>query len=148
MADIRELTIGNLLEMAELFVSVFSKEPWNEEWDADMAKERLDIFLTNRYPVALGYYDNDVLVGFVLGNYSPYLKSMSFFLQEMCVATDQQGKGVGKKLFDSLEEHLNVLGVVDLGLLTLKGTPAEQFYLKRGVKSQSNVPLMYKRINI
>ena len=47
MSNIYEFKKEDLNECAELFVKTFSKEPWNEPWDFENAKKRLnDVVLT------------------------------------------------------------------------------------------------------
>jgi len=100
---IRQLTETDLPEMAELYVSVFASEPWNEQWKLSVVIERLTQFLTGRNSLAYGCFESNRLVGFVLGEHLPYLESRHFYIREMCVDSALQGTGIGSKLWNYLE---------------------------------------------
>ena len=69
MTELKELALCNLPEIKELFVSVFTQPPWNDDW-SDAAQ--LDAYLCDimhaRTPLAFGLYDGGLLAGISLGN--------------------------------------------------------------------------------
>lgn len=144
---IRELTIEDLPPMAELYCDVFTREPWNEEWEVSGAQERLDLYLTGKNAIGLGCFENDTLRGMVLGEHAPYQKRRDFFIKELCVAPSNQGTGIGRALWSELEIEVKKIGVDSLVLLTEKGTPAEErYYRKMGCVSSEKMILMYKEL--
>lgn len=143
---IRDLTIDDLEKMTNLFISVFTEEPWSEDWDRSLAQERLELFLNHPKMVSKGFFENDKLLGFGLGNIQPYQRERYFYLEEMCVENSVQGKGVGTQLWESLEKELKLSSVSSMSFLTLKETPAERFYEKRGCVSCENVQFMIKNL--
>ncbi|MFP3919313.1 GNAT family N-acetyltransferase [Lysinibacillus telephonicus] len=124
------ITTKNLEQCSELYIHVFNSEPWNESWTHQDAKERLsDLIQTPKF---LGFilYDNDDLIGFIAGNCKRSFSGLTFYLAELCINNQIQGKGYGSKLLRYLEQELRDRGVQSLYLLTATGGLAEAFYLK------------------
>lgn len=143
---IRQLTETDLPEMAELFLSVFNGEPWNEEWDLENARERITIVFKSVNSICSGYFENGKLLGFIQGYHRPYQTKRVFCLEEMCVSSTVQRMGIGTKLWDFLEQKLIERGVGSIHLNTLRGSSAEQFYTKQGCMISESIPLMYKKL--
>ena len=144
---IRQLNETDLPEMAELYVSVFASEPWNEQWKLSVVHERLTQFLTGRNSLAYGCFESNRLVGFVLGEHLPYLESRHFYIREMCVDSALHGTGIGSKLWNYLEDQVKPIGVTGIILETERGTPAEEkFYRKMGCGESERIVFMYKRL--
>ena len=116
---------------ASIFVSTFSKNPWNEAWTLDAALERLWHFYNSKGFYGLIATETQAL-GFVLGNVEPYYTGSLFCLREMCVAATSQSKGIGTQLLKTLEEELTLIHVRRIYLLTSHDTPASRFYQKAG----------------
>jgi len=55
-----------------------------------------------------------------------------FFINEKCVRTEQQKKGVGKELLQRLMKEIDGTTISNISLLTDRGIPAENFYKKNG----------------
>jgi len=131
--EIRSIQEDDVRKCAKLYASVFSSEPWNEEWTEDAAYLRLNHFHQSQGFVGLIAEDNGV-IGFVLGNSEPFLDSDIYYLREMCVLQDLQSNGVGGKLYITLENELKEKSVKSIYLTTGHDIPAENFYIKHGFK--------------
>lgn len=142
--ELKDLTPEDLNTMSELFVTTFSREPWNEDWDNSLAFERLELFMNHPAKVAVGGYFKGELIGFLLGSVQPYQRERYFYLEEMCVDAKFQGKGLGTRLWGSLEEKLKQKGVSSLSFLTLEESAAENFYKKQGCVFGEGVRFMKK----
>ncbi len=147
MGNIRKLTEKDLTLMTELYVNVFTQEPWNETWLYDNALQRLKIFISTTYTLGLGLFIEGQLRGFLLGNCEPYQKNHYFFLKEMCVDNRFQGEGIGSQLWERLEYELLVLETSSIVLNTLRGSSAEQFYRKQGCEINEDIPMMSKTLS-
>lgn len=125
---------GDLIICSKLFLTVFNEEPWNDEWTLEKAQQYLSDFY--RTPGFLGVtaVENNEIVGFIFGARRVWWSGDEFFINEMCVDTNQQNKGIGKALMDYLKKIIDSNGVATISLLTDRGIPAEEFYKRNGFK--------------
>ncbi len=132
------LTIDKIEQCIELYNNVFNSEPWNEPWTYESAKERLTDLINT--PKFLGFllYENDDLIGFIAGNSKKTYAGLTFYLAELCISNQIQGKGYGSKLLRYLEDELLKREVRSLYLLTANGGQAESFYLKNNYVINDN----------
>jgi hypothetical protein len=45
--EIREVVNNDIEEITELFIETYKKEPWNENWKKEIARERIKDFVEN-----------------------------------------------------------------------------------------------------
>jgi aminoglycoside 6'-N-acetyltransferase I len=141
------LTSEDISGCADLFVSVFNAEPWNEHWDKDSACSRLhDFFQSPRF---IGYLVKvgGAVKGFVLGNIELFNQEQHLNLKEICVASSTQRQGLGTMLMKILEERCKQGNINQIYLLTMRAGIAEQFYIKRGFVTSQRMILMSKQLN-
>jgi aminoglycoside 6'-N-acetyltransferase I len=128
-----------------LFFSTFAQPPWNESWDRDIVRERLDQIL--KTPHAFGaVIGDDVIHGFALGFSEPWHEGTHFYLKEMCIAHTHQRQGLGMRLMDFLSAELTVRKTRRIYLLTARGDASEAFYSKAGFYTSPKMILMARRI--
>ncbi|TGY45807.1 GNAT family N-acetyltransferase [Clostridium perfringens] len=146
MSNIYEFKKEYLNECAELFVKTFSQEPWNEPWNFESAKKRLnDVVLTPGFRGAVLRIDEKI-EGVILGNLEQWYDGEHFCVKEFFVDSSSQGKGTGKKLLNALE---NILMEKEVGVVhfwTMKGSTAEAFYNKRGYEIPKELIMMRKKL--
>ena len=68
-----------------------------------------------------------------------------FYLNEMCVKTEEQDRGIGGSLMNRLSDELESAGVEQTFLLALRGAPAEAFYEKYGFDRDPRVTAMLRK---
>lgn len=130
MTSILSLASDHLSQCVKLYIEIFSHAPWNEAWDEKSAQQRLlETFNTPGF-VGIGYFENNGLVAFILGNSESWLNMKQFYLKEMCVKTELQGKGVGKVLLSQLKQRLLEQQIQKIYLLTMHNSNAYHFYNK------------------
>ena len=130
---IEPLAESHLNECAQLIVSAFNAEPWNESWTFDTAKKTLDQTLGT--PGFLGFVSvEDEILAFATGCCEQDDKKEVFYLDTLCVRPGVQGSGVGSRLLEHLKGHLEQRGVNSIYLITHRDTPAESFYKKNGYR--------------
>jgi aminoglycoside 6'-N-acetyltransferase I len=145
--DIRNFTLGDLDKCAELFQKVFSDYPWYDDWvSLDQTRTYLDELIRN--PVFEGFvaFESSKVVGVCLGHSRSWWAGDEFFVDEFYVENERQGNGIGSKLLDYVSTHLAEEGYTRLTLLTNKGIPAEDFYLKNGFYNNLERTFMVKKI--
>ncbi|RUT30505.1 N-acetyltransferase [Paenibacillus zeisoli] len=139
-------TSDRLGHCTELYVQVFNSEPWKETWTRPTAEERLTDLLNTPKSFGFVLYDHDQLIGFIAGNSKKSYAGLTFYLAELCINNQIQGKGYGSKLLLHLENELRKIGVQSIYLLTANGGLAETFYLKNGYKINENRIVMNKQL--
>lgn len=140
----KDITIELIDDLAVLFVNAFNKEPWNDNWTIEQAKERLiDIINTPKF-CGMASYEDKKLVGFIMGKGEQYYDGIHFQILEFCVDNKMQGKGLGRKILKEFIKTLESKGIYKIFLLTLRNEHTEGFYRKNGLVTDENMCLMYK----
>lgn len=147
MTEIRELTTSDLDIIKELFISVFSAPPWNDDWsDEKQLEEYLLDLMQTRTPLCLGLYENNELVGISLGNIRHWWGGTEYYIEEFLIKTSQQGKGLGKKFLSLIEHLLPEKGAEQIFLMTERNVPAYSFYKKCGFNELTDHAAFFKEL--
>ena len=141
MYTIKRLSIEDKEIIKEVFVGVFTKEPWYDDWSDE---KQLDMYINDLvgqgYSLTYGLYDDDELIGLSLGYIKHWYSGTEYIINELCVKTDRQGAGAGTFFIHAIEEAIKELGLKQIFLLTESNVPAYDFYKKNGfVQSEYNV---------
>lgn len=130
---IKRLNMDYFEEIKQLFVSVFTKEPWNDDWSDEA---QLNAYMTglieNNNSLVLGFYDEEKLIGLAMGRIKHWYTGTEFYIDELCIKTEEQGKGLGTRFIKEMEQYLLSIGIVQMFLLTERTAPAYEFYKKNG----------------
>lgn len=146
MKNIRDLKMHHLEECAELFVKTFNEEPWNEKWPLDKVVKRLvDYYRSSGFKGSL-YFEEDKIIGVILGNKEQWFDGEHFYIKEFYVDSSTQGKGIGKKLIAKFEEELKEERISLVQFWTLKGSRAQEFYKKLGYEVSESYSIMEKSL--
>lgn len=131
--ELTQLDINDKETIKELFRTVFTREPWNDDWSDD---GQLDAYITdiigNRNSLTFGYFEGGRLIGMTLGYIKHWYKGTEYFIDEFCILTERQGAGVGSAFIEALEKTLVERGINHIFLQTDETMPAYNFYKKRG----------------
>lgn len=92
------------------------------------------------------YTDPDGVVGFVMGNVEIYQQQRHYYIQEICVHPAYQCQGIDSELMRAVEKRCHNDGLDRIYLLTMRESPAAQFYQKSGFYISPKMILMSKRI--
>ena len=141
MFKLKRLTINDKEAIKEVFVSVFTKEPWNDDWSD---KEQLDMYITDLigqgYSLTYGLYDDEELIGISMGYIKHWYSGTEYIINELCILTERQGAGAGAFFIAEIEKAIKELGLKQIFLLTDSNVPAYDFYKKNGfVEVTTNV---------
>jgi aminoglycoside 6'-N-acetyltransferase I len=143
---LQSIEYRHLKECADLFVSVFSHAPWNENWEIESAFNRLEDFYNMSMSHSVVAILEDQIIGFAIGYIETWNQGKSFYLKEICVKPTKQRSGIGTKIMDVLSQNLVNLGVNKLYLLTARDSPASEFYSKCGFCHNSPIIMMSKTL--
>ena len=95
----------------------------------------------------MSYYQEEKLVGIIMGRSEQYYDGEHFQILEFCISTDVQGKGYGRKLLNEFINELRNRNITNIYLLTLHGKSTEGFYRRNGFISSEDMVLMSKELN-
>ena len=79
---ITPLCESDIIHSADVFVSAFQAEPWNEEWRHEDALERLSELYANPSSLGIKAEYNNEQVGFALGYIEKWQENKKFFIIE------------------------------------------------------------------
>jgi ribosomal protein S18 acetylase RimI-like enzyme len=145
---IRTIGENDISGCANLYIKVFSAEPWNEIWEIERVESRLLHFLNSQGFVGLLAESDNEITGFVAGNSEPFRLHDIFYLREMCIKAELQRSGIGKNLYSELEKKLIEKDIRSIYLTTQHNIPASQFYQKVGFKISEEIRFFSKRITL
>lgn len=146
MTEIRKLDVNDINAIKELFFSIFSNEPWCDDW-SDPVQLHNYIFdlVGNNNSLTFGLYENNELVGISLGYIMHWCAGTEYYIFEFCVSTDKQHKGLGTEFIRTIEDKVRGLGVDHIFLQTERTMPAFSFYVKNGFKElDGHVSLVHR----
>ncbi|HEP1794842.1 TPA: GNAT family N-acetyltransferase [Streptococcus suis] len=145
--ELKELTLADIEMVKQLFLSVFSQEPWNDDWSDE---EQLDRYIGDllEHPRALcfGLIDQDSLIAISLGNIRYWYEGTEYRIEELCIARDYQGRGIGQDFLKRIEEQLVERKIVHILLQTERNLPAFSFYEKCGFRALEEDVTMVKKV--
>ena len=144
--EYKGLNEENIIEAAKLYRDTFNGEPWNDSWTIETAKERIMDIFDARTAYAMTVYENNELVGFILGKKEAYFDNIIFEIKEFCVKPTLQGLGIGKTILKEFEKRLKDKGIGTVSLITCRGIRTEGFYEKNGYKTSKEMIFMTKEI--
>ncbi|SDL86126.1 GNAT family N-acetyltransferase [Sediminibacillus halophilus] len=145
--QVRFLLKSDLLICSKTYTDVFNRPPWNDGWEREKAQERLaDIFYQPKFVGIGAFTEEGTLIGFLLGYSEKWVKANHFYLNEMCVASAYQGRGIGSSLIDELETYCVDHNINSIYLLTAREGLTEAFYKKNGFNSNTGMVMLAKRL--
>jgi GNAT superfamily N-acetyltransferase len=142
MMSIRKIREDDVLQLSDLFVSVFNEPPWSQDWKKEWAYERLSIiFKSYRFYGCLAEVDNHPVAA-VLSRLGSFKGELELEIIENFVIKDEQRKGIGVALLNELKSCAKVDGIRCFVLQTGRDTYAKSFYLTYGFKAHEDNLLM------
>lgn len=130
--------------IADLFVDAFNGPPWNDEWTAESARERVSDIMDA--PGATGHvaFADGSACGFLLGRIERWYSGDLYYLQEMGVDPERRRAGIGTALLTRLTVALRERDVRRVYLLTMRDSPAASFYRANGFRVDRETQLRYR----
>ncbi len=133
-------------ECVSLFISVFNSPPWNDRWTVERARSWLARLSSERSFRGYCAFEGERLAGACLGHLAMYWRGEEYHADEMFVAADAQGKGIGSRLLAFAESELKKENVTAVTLLTARDLPVKKFYEKNGYDGVENLLFMKKKL--
>ena len=133
MYDFRRIGMTEISEVRKLFLSVFTVSPWFDDWSDE---EQLDLYLNDlmgqNNSLTYGLFEDGVLMGVSMGHIRHWYTGTEYYIDELCIRTEKQGKGIGTYFLKEIEKGISEIGLTQIFLQTEKDVPAYEFYLKNG----------------
>ena len=141
MLNVKRLSINDKKIITDVFTSVFTKEPWNDDWsDTNQLDMYINDLVGQGYSLTYGLFEDDELIGISLGYVKHWYRGTEYIINEFCVKTERQGAGAGSFFIAEIEKAIKELGLKQIFLLTDSNVPAYNFYKKNGfVECTTNV---------
>lgn len=140
-----KFTQEHLEESVDLFIDVFTNEPWNDEFSS--RQKVVDFFynhINNNYFLGYTGFIDSQIVATSLGMKKPWIKGMEYYIDSFCVARSYQNKGIGSLFLKEIEKDMNKEDVFGFMLNTDKKYPAFSFYLKNGFEEYKDLVILVK----
>ena len=143
--ELRTLTIDNIEEIKSFFFDIFTKEPWNDDWSNDNQLHAYIMDLIgNPNSLALGFFEDGTMVGLSMGCIKHWYSGTEYCIDEFCVKTEEQGRGIGTRFLKEIEAFIKQKGIKQIFLQTERNVPAYNFYKKNGFfEIEDHVTLLY-----
>ena len=146
MLNLKRLTIKDKAIITDVFTSVFTKEPWNDDWsDTNQLDMYINDLVGQGYSLTYGLFDDNELIGISLGYVKHWYSGTEYIINEFCIKTDRQGAGIGSFFIAEIEKAIKELGIKQIFLLTDSNVPAYNFYKKNGFSEEQTTRPMVKR---
>ena len=144
---LKQLSIDDKEAIKDLFISVFTGEPWNDDWsDSKQLDQYLEDLCGQGYSLAFGLYDDGELIGLSMGYIKHWYTGTEYTINELCIKTDRQGSGAGSFFLTQIEKAIKEMGLKQIFLLTDRDVPAYHFYKKNGYAEVSSLVPFAKSI--
>lgn len=146
MIEYKKLTKEHIKEIAEIYVDAFNSQPWNDEWTINSASRRISQMINCEGFDGLVAYEDEKLIGMILGNYEYYYNGIHFNIKEFCVDFKLRGNGIGSRLIEEFITILKNNGINEIILVTSRTDGTEGFYQKHGFDVSEGMVVMGKEI--
>lgn len=132
-------------ECVDLFISTFSREPWNDVYESrDQVKQFFINHFANNYFLGYVVNINGKIEGLSVGIKKPWINGLEYYIDEFCINYSCQGQGIGSKFIKEIETDISKEGLNGMMLNTEKGYPSFEFYKKNGFEELGDLIVMGK----
>lgn len=133
MILIKKLSVDFIEEIKTLFAEIFTNEPWNDDWSDENQLHNYILDLTgNRNSLAIGLFEDEEFIGMALGSIKHWYTGTEYYIDEFCIKSQKQGKGIGTNFLAMVEKFVEEKGISHIFLQTERTVPAFEFYKKNG----------------
>ena len=103
-------------------------------------------FYDHKKFVGFTAWEKEKLIGALFAHEKVWWNNSEVFIEEMFVAPEKQGKGIGTALLREVEKHIEEKGLAGITLTTNRYVPAPKFYEKNGFSECGHVMFMAKEM--
>lgn len=144
--EIRAFQMDDLAACVETFITIFSEEPWCDEWTVERATAYIQQFIdTPGFYGALAVEDTKI-VGLAIGNKKVWWQGDELFIHEFGVHPQFEKRGIAKAMLQHLEQYVRAQHLAAITLSTQYDVPAFEFYLHNGFRASEKARFLFKNI--
>lgn len=144
--EIRQLHIGDIEQIQEALLRIFSAPPWCDTWEDAQLHAYAAELAGNANSLCFGLYEGERLAGIALGRVKSWYEGTEYWVEEFGILPEMQQRGLGSRFLSEIETILAGRGFSHIVLLTDRDVPAYHFYRKNGFREQEKNVLFAKRI--
>ena len=144
--EVISITIDNLDEITKLYMETYKEEPWNENWEKEIAKEKIRDLIENNISENYCIKNEEKIIGVMFGRRNYFIDKKELYIDEYFIEYNNQRKGIGKYFLDFIENDIKQKNYSSIVLLTKKSFPSELFYKSNSFHTSPNMILMIKSI--
>lgn len=145
--EFRELGEADFPVMKEFFRDVFTREPWCDDWSCDTQLSAYIRDIAGCFnSISFGFFDGNEMTALCIGKKHHWWGGTEYFIEELCVRHDLQGKGIGTHFMAEIEREIVRRGMEQIYLQTERGKPAVGFYKKLGFDEIEDTICFFKNI--
>lgn len=136
---VRQLDENAATVIRGLFVDVFTREPWYDDWsDENQLKLYIHDLIGHSNSLTFGLYEENQLIGISMGRIKHWYTGTEYCIDELCISTSRQRNGMGTLFVSEIEKACKELGLTHIFLQTENNVPAYEFYNKLGFYELKN----------
>ena len=124
--DIIKMSNKHIDECVDLFIDVFTKAPWHDTYSS---RKQHNSFVDYEQK------EEASIIALRKKKKKPWINGMEYYIDQFCVKTDLQGKGIGSYFLILIENEIQTEKMNAIILNTERGFPGEKFYKKNGFQS-------------
>lgn len=143
---IREMKKTDIPCCADILMSVYNNELWQCRWEKDTAEGYLTDFFEHKKFVGYVAEEDSGVIGALFAHEKIWWNNSEVFVEEMFVAPEKQGKGIGTAMLLEVEKYVKEKWLAGITLTTNKYATAPKFYGKNGFYECEHVMFMAKEI--
>lgn len=113
-------------------------------WTEETAGRRIRQVVTCQDSFCLLMEEEGAVLGFVMGYLQQYDDLVAYYLAEIVIRADAQGKGLGGALLEELERQLKAKGIRLVQLFSVNDEMHHHFYGRQGYGDANNLVLKTK----
>lgn len=134
-------------EIKRLFSSVFTKEPWLDDWrDESKLNKYIKDLILQANSLSLGLYLDDELIGIALGWVITFYDGVQYRIDELCIKSEKHKSGYGSKFLDLINSFAKKKKFRYIILNTDRNVYAYKFYPKNGYQENKTNVMLYQEI--
>lgn len=116
----------------------------DSEWTKETAYKKIHQVWKREDSFCLILEEADVVLGFVIGEFSQYDDLIAYNLEEIVIAHDYQNQGIGTKFMYEIDCRVKEKGASMIQLQAVNDEMHERFYGNLGYKNCTNLVLKSK----
>lgn len=140
--NIREPKIEEINQCADIYISAYQSEPWNEIYEKDEVIQYLLNYMNANGRFCYCLEDHQCIVGIALGLIVPSITKPYMRIEDFCVCKEHQHQGYGSSMMNLIQKEAEKFGCDCILLNTQKDYPSHHFYRKLGFQEIETVLLL------